>query len=60
MRCLGHRVAEVMERHEQTWAVSQVIDSEAPEAAAMLRRAMADLLDTTPRRPRGGSATRGE
>jgi hypothetical protein len=60
MRCLGHRVAEVMERHEQTWAVSQVIDSEAPEAAVMLQRAMADLLDTTPRRPRGGSATRGE
>ena len=27
LRCLGHRVAEVMERHEQTWAVSQVIDS---------------------------------
>jgi hypothetical protein len=60
IRCLGHRVAEVMERHEQTWAVSQVIDSEAPEAVAMLQRAMSDLLDTTPRRPRGGSATRGE
>jgi len=60
VRCLGHRVAEVMERHEQTWAVSQVIDSEAPEAVAMLQRAMSDLLDTTPRRPRGGSATRGE
>jgi hypothetical protein len=49
-----------MERHEQTWAVSQVIDSEAPEAVAMLRRAMDNLLDTTPRRPRGGSATQGE
>jgi len=60
MRCLGHRVAELMERHEQTWAVSQVIDSEAPEAVAMLQRAMDGLLDTTPRRPRGGSATRGE
>lgn len=60
IRCLGHRVAEVMERHEQTWAVSQVIDSEAPEAVAMLQRAMADLLDTAPRKPRAGSATRGE
>jgi hypothetical protein len=60
IRCLGHRVAEVMERHEQTWAVSQVIDSEAPEAVAMLQRAMADLLDAAPRRPRGGSVTRGE
>ena len=60
LRCLGHRVAEVMERHETTWAVSQVIDSEAPEAVELLRRAMAGLLDTTPRRARGGSATRGE
>jgi len=60
LRCLGHRVAEVMERHDQTWAVSQVIDSEAPEAVELLRRAMAGLLDTSPRRPRGGSATRGE
>jgi hypothetical protein len=60
VRCLGHRVAEVMERHEQTWAVSQVIDVEAPEAVAMLQRAMADLLDTTARAPRGASAMRGE
>ena len=60
LRCLGHRVAEVMERHDQTWAVSQVIDSEAPEAVELLQRAMAGLLDTSPRRPRGGSATRGE
>jgi len=60
IRCLGHRVAEVMERHEQTWAVSQVIDSEAPDAVATLQGAMAGLLDETPRRSRGGSATRGE
>ena len=32
IRCLGHRVAEVMEQHEQTWAISQVIDSEAPRS----------------------------
>jgi len=60
LRCLGHRVAEVMERHEQTWAVTQVIDSEAPDATETLQRAMAGLLDDTPRRPRGGSAPRGE
>ena len=46
LRCLGHRVAEVMARHERTWAVTQVIDSEAPEATEMLQRAMAGLLDT--------------
>ena len=60
IRCLGHRVAEVMERHEQTWAVSQVIDSEAPDAVATLQAAMAGLLDEAPRRSRRGSATRGE
>jgi len=60
LRCLGHRVAEVMERHEQTWAVTQVIDSEAPEATETLQRAMAGLLDDAPRPPRRGSATRGE
>jgi hypothetical protein len=60
LRCLGHRVAEVMERHEQTWAVTQVIDSEAPEATETLQRAMAGLLDDTPRPARRGSATRGE
>jgi hypothetical protein len=59
-RCLGHRVAEVMERHEQTWAVSQVIDSEAPDAAATLQGAMAGLLDEAPRRTRGRAAARGE
>jgi hypothetical protein len=60
LRCLGHRVAEVMARHEQTWAVTQVIDSEAPEATETLQRAMAGLLDDTPRPRRGGSVTRGE
>jgi hypothetical protein len=60
LRCLGHRVAEVMARHEQTWAVSQVIDSEAPEATETLQRAMAGLLDDAPRPRRGGSAMRGE
>jgi hypothetical protein len=60
LRCLGHRVAEVMARHEQTWAVTQVIDSEAPEATETLQRAMAGLLDDAPRRSRSRSATRGE
>jgi hypothetical protein len=59
MRCLGHRVAEVMARHEQTWAVTQVIDSEAPDATETLQRAMAGLMDETPRRSHGGSVTRG-
>jgi hypothetical protein len=60
IRCLGHRVAEVIEQHEQTWAISQVIDSEAPEAVEMLVRAMAGLTDAAPRRKRAAVAARGE
>jgi len=59
LRCLGHRVAEVMEPHERTWAVPQVIDHEAPEAAATLVRAMAGLTDTAPR-SRRAATTSGE
>lgn len=61
IRCLGHRVADVMEGHERTWAVSQVIDSEAPDTVATLQRAMEGLLDATPARPpRDQAASRGE
>ncbi len=49
-----------MEEHEQTWAVSQVIDSEAPEAVELLTRAMTGLTDTSPRRARAAAGTRGE
>jgi hypothetical protein len=60
IRCLGHKVAAVMEAHEQTWAVSQMIDSEAPEAIELLTRAMTGLTDTSPRRARATAAARGE
>jgi hypothetical protein len=61
LRYLGHRVAEVMDQDERSWAVSQVIECEAPEAAATLRRGMAGLLDETPgRQARRERATTGE
>jgi len=61
MRCLGHLVAETMEPHDRTWAVSQVIEVEAPEAVETMQRAMAGLLDPSPRRrPRGEAGARGE
>ncbi len=60
IRCLGHKVAAVMEEHEQTWAVSQVIDSEAPEAVELLARAMTGLTDASPRQSRAAATTRGE
>ena len=60
LRCLGHRVAEVMDQKEQTWAVPQVIDCEAPEAVETLQKAMAGLLDTSPRTARSSSIGMGE
>lgn len=60
IRCLGHRVGEVVEQRERTWAISQVIDREAPEAVEMLVRAMADLTGVSPRRKRASVAARGE
>ena len=49
LRYLGHRVADVMAENDQTWAISQVIEVEAPEAAATMRRGMVGLLDDSPR-----------
>lgn len=60
LRYLGHRVADVMEDSERTWAVSQVIDVEAPEAAELIGRAMAGLLDDAPREPRRQRTMSGE
>jgi len=58
LRFLGHRVADGMTERDRTWAISQVIEVEAPEAAATLHRAMAGLLDPSPRpRERGSRAT---
>jgi hypothetical protein len=60
LRCLGHRVAEVMELQDQTWAISQVIDVEAPEAAQTLVRAMAGLTGESPSPRRAAGGSRGE
>jgi hypothetical protein len=61
LRCLGHLVADTMAPHDRTWAVSQVIEVEAPEAVEMLQRAMSGLLDPAPRRhARGAAGARGE
>lgn len=61
LRFLAHRIADVMQEADKTWSISQVIESEAPEAAETLVRAMAGLLDTTPRARRAGAGgSRGE
>jgi hypothetical protein len=61
LRFVGHRVADVMQEQDKSWSIAQVIESEAPEAAETLVRAMAGLLDATPRpRRAGGGVARGE
>ncbi len=60
LRFLGHRVADVMDERDRTWAISQVIEVEAPDAAALLQRGLAGLLDDTPRRRERAARTAGE
>ena len=61
LRYLGHRIAEVMDAGEQSHAIAQVIECEAPEAADTLRRGMLGLLGETPgRRARGERVASGE
>lgn len=60
LRWLGHRIAEVMTEPDRSWAISQVIEVEAPDAAANLHRAMAGLLDQSPRRPERRARAAGE
>ncbi len=61
LRYLGHRIAEVMDAGEQSHAIAQVIECEAPEAADTLRRGMAGLLGETPgRRARSERVVTGE
>ena len=58
LRYLGQRVAEVMTEPDRTWSISQVIEVEAPDAAALLHRGMAGLLDpSTQRQERSARAT---
>ena len=49
-----------MDERDRTWAISQVIEVEAPDAAALLQRGLAGLLDDTPRRRERAARTAGE
>ena len=44
LRAFGHRVTDIMPAKDRTWTVSQVMESEAPEAVATLQKAMRDLM----------------
>jgi hypothetical protein len=60
LRYFGHRIAGVMHERDRTWAVSQVIEIEGPEAAATLARGMAGLVDESPRKRERGTHATGE
>lgn len=60
LRYLGHRVGAVMDERDRTWAISQVIEVEGPNAAAHLARGMQGLLDPNPRRRNRGAHAHGE
>jgi hypothetical protein len=60
MRLYASRVAELMVEKDQRWTHDQVIAIEAPEAAATIAKAFANLHDTDPDRRRRRTATRGD
>lgn len=61
IRGFGHFISDTLpEADDRSWAISQVIEVEAPDAAALLQRGLAGLLDDTPRRRERAARTAGE
>lgn len=60
MRYLAQRLAQVVGPHDQLWVHEQVMEIEAPQAAALLDGAIRDLLGEVPRRTRGDGSVSGE
>lgn len=52
LRYLGHRLEATVAAHERRWVQDQVIACEAPDAVAMLQRALGDLFSPPQRRAR--------
>ena len=59
VRYLGHRLEATVPEKDRRWVIDQVMAVEVPEAVDMLRRAMAGVFSTEPRRARR-SSTSGE
>lgn len=55
VRYLGHRLEPTMPEKDRHWVIDQVMAVEAPNAIDVVQRAMRDLYDATPRRPRRAS-----
>ena len=61
IRGFGHFLSDTLpEADDRSWAISQVIEVEAPEAVEMLQKAMAGLLGEAPRRARRAAGAQGE
>ena len=60
LRYFASRIAAIMDEKDRRWTHDQVMAIEAPEAAATLAKAFADLHDTGPGRRRRATGTSGE
>ena len=49
LRYLGNRVMEIMIEKDQSWVIDQIMENEAPQAVADIRKGMRGLFDSTPR-----------
>lgn len=49
LRYPGYRVMQIMIKKDQSWVIDQVMEIEAPQAVADIRKGMQGLFDSTPR-----------
>jgi hypothetical protein len=60
LRALGLFLQDVVDERDRKWVTDQIMAIEAPEAVATLEKAMSDLLELEPRRPRSAGHSAGE
>jgi hypothetical protein len=60
MRYLAHCMLDVVDERDKNWVTDQMMAIEAPEAVAMVEKAMRGLLETEPRRRASRSAVGGD
>lgn len=60
MRYLAHCMLDVVDEHDKNWVIDQMMTSEAPDAVAMVEKAMRGLLEMEPRKRKAGGLLGGE
>jgi len=60
LRYLAHCMLEVVDERDKNWVADQMIAVEAPDAVAMVEKAMRGLLETEPRRRSARNALGGD